>query len=189
MLPRWLSGCRRHRLNLQVEKIPWRRAWQPTPVFCLGNPMDSGAWRAAVPESQRAGLSERTALQVLPWRPRLSGGTVGSFLLLSVFSKPSIESKHCLYSEKKDCLKSLVTLGNEYNAEYKFYACIWLYGGRGNGKRNTIQGDWRAVVAFKGAGCGGFCVQAIVPHLHCTDCLLGACIAIRTKGGYSLKTA
>ena len=44
-LPQWLSGvkkkkiypqcrrCRRHRLDPQVQKIPWRRAWQLTPVF------------------------------------------------------------------------------------------------------------------------------------------------------------
>ena len=25
--------CRKHRFNLWVRKIPWRRAWQPTPVF------------------------------------------------------------------------------------------------------------------------------------------------------------
>ena len=28
-----------------VRKILWRRAWLPTPVFCLGNPMDRGACR------------------------------------------------------------------------------------------------------------------------------------------------
>ena len=27
-----------------VGKIPWRRKWQPTPLFCLGDPMDGGAW-------------------------------------------------------------------------------------------------------------------------------------------------
>ena len=27
---------------------PWSRKWQPTPVFCLGNPMDRGAWWATV---------------------------------------------------------------------------------------------------------------------------------------------
>ena len=27
---------------------PWRRKWQPTPVFCLGNPIDRGAWWATV---------------------------------------------------------------------------------------------------------------------------------------------
>ena len=26
----------------------WRRKWQPSPVFCLENPMDRGAWRATV---------------------------------------------------------------------------------------------------------------------------------------------
>ena len=44
-LPRWLSGkdparqCRRHErrgFNPWVSKIPWRRAWQPTPVFLPG---------------------------------------------------------------------------------------------------------------------------------------------------------
>ena len=41
-LPRWLSGkestcqCRRHRFNPWVGKIPWRRKWQPTPVFFPG---------------------------------------------------------------------------------------------------------------------------------------------------------
>ena len=29
-------------------KIPWRRKWQPTPVFLLGNPMDRGAWLVTV---------------------------------------------------------------------------------------------------------------------------------------------
>ena len=37
--PRWLSGkesacqCRRCRFDPWVGKIPWRRKWQPTPVF------------------------------------------------------------------------------------------------------------------------------------------------------------
>ena len=41
-LHRWLSGsestwlCRRLRFSLWVRKIPWRRKWQPTPVFLPG---------------------------------------------------------------------------------------------------------------------------------------------------------
>ena len=41
-LPRWLSGkesnsqCRRHRFDPWVRKIPWRREWQPLPVFLPG---------------------------------------------------------------------------------------------------------------------------------------------------------
>ena len=44
-LPWWLSGkestcqCRRQKrlgFNPSVRKIPWRRRWQPSPVFLLG---------------------------------------------------------------------------------------------------------------------------------------------------------
>ena len=44
-LPRWLSDkesscqrrrCRRRRFNPWLWKIPWRRKWQPTPVFLPG---------------------------------------------------------------------------------------------------------------------------------------------------------
>ena len=55
--PQWIWGfpggssgkesacqCRRHRFDPWVQKIPWRRKWQPIPVFLLGNPMDRGAW-------------------------------------------------------------------------------------------------------------------------------------------------
>ena len=42
-LPCWLSWyrtrlwCRRHRFNSWAGKIPWRRKWQPTPVFLPGD--------------------------------------------------------------------------------------------------------------------------------------------------------
>ena len=54
LLPWWLrrwsvcSQCGRPGFNPWVGKIPWRRKWQPTPVFCLENPRDRGAWRATV---------------------------------------------------------------------------------------------------------------------------------------------
>ena len=41
-LPRWLSRkesacqCKRHGFDPWVRKIPWRRKWQPTPVFLPG---------------------------------------------------------------------------------------------------------------------------------------------------------
>ena len=31
-----------------VRKIPWRRAWQPTPVFLPGESQARGAWWATV---------------------------------------------------------------------------------------------------------------------------------------------
>ena len=36
-------------------KIPWRRAWQPTSVSCLKNPMDRGAWWATVHGGAKSG--------------------------------------------------------------------------------------------------------------------------------------
>ena len=56
-LPRWFSGkespcqgrrCRRRWFDPWVGNIPWQRAWRPTPVFLLENPIDRGAWRATV---------------------------------------------------------------------------------------------------------------------------------------------
>ena len=53
-LPRWCSveesacQCRRRGFDPWVRKIPWRRKWQPTPVFVPKNPMDRGAWQATV---------------------------------------------------------------------------------------------------------------------------------------------
>ena len=43
--------CRRHErrgFSPWVAKIPWRRAWQPTLVFLLGNPWTERAWWATV---------------------------------------------------------------------------------------------------------------------------------------------
>ena len=40
--------CKRQRFYSWVKKIPWRRAWQPTPVFVPENPMERGVWRATV---------------------------------------------------------------------------------------------------------------------------------------------
>ena len=46
--------CRRHRrprrlgFNLWVGKIPWKRDGYLLQYSCLENPMDRGAWRAAV---------------------------------------------------------------------------------------------------------------------------------------------
>ena len=41
--------CRVPGFDPWVRKIPWRRAWQPTPVFLPGESQDRGAWWATVP--------------------------------------------------------------------------------------------------------------------------------------------
>ena len=44
-----------------VSSTPWRREWQPTPVFLPENPMDRGAWWATVHGVTKSGtwLSDR----------------------------------------------------------------------------------------------------------------------------------
>ena len=39
---------KRHGFNPWVRKIPWRKEWQPTPVFLPGESMDRGTWQAEV---------------------------------------------------------------------------------------------------------------------------------------------
>ena len=51
--------ARRQGFDPWVRKIPWRRKWQPTPVF-LGNPMDKGAWRATVHGAKKVRYSLAT---------------------------------------------------------------------------------------------------------------------------------
>ena len=69
--PHWLSG-KESACNAEdtgsiscVGRIPWRRAWQPTPAFLLENPMDRGAGRATVHSitRSRTRLSERAHTQ------------------------------------------------------------------------------------------------------------------------------
>ena len=40
--------CGRPGFDPWVGKIPWRRKWQPIPVFLPGEPMDGGAWWATI---------------------------------------------------------------------------------------------------------------------------------------------
>ena len=42
--------CGRPVFDPWIEKIPWRREWQPTTVFLPGKSMDRGAWWATVHE-------------------------------------------------------------------------------------------------------------------------------------------
>ena len=44
--PAKAGGTERCEFDPWVRKIPWRRAWQPIPVFLTGNLMDKGAWWA-----------------------------------------------------------------------------------------------------------------------------------------------
>ena len=53
-VPWWLSvkesvcQCKKHGFDPWSGKIPWRRKWQPTPVFLPGKSHGGGAWGVIV---------------------------------------------------------------------------------------------------------------------------------------------
>ena len=58
--------CRRPEFNPRVGKIPWRRAWEPTPVSCLEKPMDRGAWWATCSPWGHTELEMTERLSIAP---------------------------------------------------------------------------------------------------------------------------
>ena len=58
-LPWWISSkriilqCRRHEFDPWVRKIPWRRKWQPTPVFLPGKSHGQRGLRGSSPWGHR----------------------------------------------------------------------------------------------------------------------------------------
>ena len=46
--PTKVGDIRGMKFNSQVRKIPWRRAWQPTPVLLPGESQARRAWWATV---------------------------------------------------------------------------------------------------------------------------------------------
>ena len=79
-LPRWASGkkhtcqCRRHKrcgFDPWIRKIPWRRAWQPTPVFlprgCHGQRSLAGCSPWGCTESETTEMT-LASTHVVNWR-------------------------------------------------------------------------------------------------------------------------
>ena len=66
--------CRRlkgHGFDPWVRKIPWRRLWQPTPVFLPGQSHGQGAWRATVHRVAQSLKQLSTAQHMQSQCPRL----------------------------------------------------------------------------------------------------------------------
>ena len=79
LLPRWRSGketvfqSRRCRFHPQVGKIPWRRKWQPTPVFLPGKShgkKNLGSYSLWGSQRVRYNLATKPQ-QMGPWRENL----------------------------------------------------------------------------------------------------------------------
>ena len=67
----------RHEFDPWVGKFPWRRAWQPTPVFLPGESMDRGAWWATVHRViQRHGWNDLARKHRMPNTALSTGNTL-----------------------------------------------------------------------------------------------------------------
>ena len=66
----WEQVCRddtRHRFDPWVRKIPWRRKWQPTPVFLPGKSHGQRSLAGCHPWSQKeSDTTEHTHTHILP---------------------------------------------------------------------------------------------------------------------------
>ena len=68
----WLSGkestgqCRRHRFNLWVWKIPWRRKWQATPLFLPGKSYGQKSLAGFSPRGRKRVRHDLASKQQLP---------------------------------------------------------------------------------------------------------------------------
>ena len=98
---RWLSGkhptcqCRshrRHRFDPWIRKIPWRKAWQPTPVFLPGEslwPEEPGGLQSMGSQSDMTEwLSTHVAAWTIIWKKKHKNGKYSMELqILYQFSK------------------------------------------------------------------------------------------------------
>ena len=144
-----MQECKRRRFNPWVGKIPWRRAWQPTPVFMPGESPwtgEPGSLQSTGPYSERVRhnwshlvciyecikarnenlrvLSEQTSKAWTPyWCPPWPGIRPSS--LLASTHLCSIVSPHPLHLSTF-CFKLFVVSKHIKYFLYSFSACCFL---------------------------------------------------------------
>ena len=117
-------GPKRCRFDPWVRKILWRRAWQPTPVFLLENPMDRGAWWAIV----HSGVAESYPVHCwmfhsLPGLCSLDASStlpIGTHTHTHTHTHTSLDIAKCPMRGKKGLLLRNTTLEN-LKYSWKFY--------------------------------------------------------------------
>ena len=123
-LPWWPSGkeaaceCKRCGLDPWVGRIPWRRKWQPTPVFLLGK---SHAQRSLADYSpwswQELDTNEVT-------------GTYSEVLWPTWVNSPWLHRESKLQKNEWHAAISVKILNIKYNAVFLgiyIYVCVWAY--------------------------------------------------------------
>ena len=94
----WCRRCQKHRFYPWVGKIPWRRKWQPSPVFLPGKSHEGGAWRAT---KSLAGHKESDTTE---WLSRPYFSTCAQWVLIHSFPQFSTWTFLCVPSVTQSCL-------------------------------------------------------------------------------------
>ena len=99
-----------------VGKIPWRRKWQPTPVFLPENSMDRGAWQATLQGLQRVRCDWATNTFAFQEDFRLDG-----YVRLIFHKRPLYLFiwKKFFFSSSKSCCSPIKILGGLYTCPNK----------------------------------------------------------------------
>ena len=140
-LPWWLSGkepicqCRRHCFDLWVGTIPWRRKWQPTPVFLPGEShgqrslagYSAGGHRRArhnwaTKQQQQQNRGPRSCKRLTP-KPVLNQNFkkcqlshIRNFIFLSLLHQIVISNTYLKYI----CIILTVNMGKYHNFRYSY---------------------------------------------------------------------
>ena len=112
-LSRWLGGkesacqCKRHKrrgFNPWAGKIPWRRAWQPTPVFLSGEFHGQRSLQATVHgvTMSRTQLNMFCGRQFFPWS-LIKASVIGNMLQFHI----QIKLQNALYRTTLACVAKL----------------------------------------------------------------------------------
>jgi len=105
-LPANAGDIKTHRLDPWVGKIPWRRAWQPTPVFLPGKSHGQRVLESYNPWNlKESDMTEATEHAATHWQ--MEGRGKGYFSLsVPISALPFPFSPPCIHSSHKHILSA-----------------------------------------------------------------------------------
>ena len=142
-LPWWLRWwriylqCGRHGLDSWVGKIPWRRAWQPTPVFLPGEsqwtvahqaPLSMGFLGGAVVKNLPANTGNIDSIPDLGRSPGVGNGNPIQYSCLeNSVDRRSWQTIVCGVAKRQTQLNMHAHIIIYPNIWYIWYICMFLF--------------------------------------------------------------
>ena len=120
----------RHGFNPWARKMPWRRAWQPTPISYLENPVDRAAWPAIVHRVtvKCYGSDEHARRRTVAWKNPLRylwGNALEQTGFISCHNKEHHNRSAFLQGFKKTCTEWVsITWNRSLIVEGRSQCCL-----------------------------------------------------------------